>query len=64
VTYLLNAEVQVEQGKGKQADHLRAIEHFLQAHSIASARYTSLFFNNLYPNHSFDAVSSHLDVGM
>jgi len=39
---LLNRDIQVEQGKGKQADHLRAIEHFLQAHSIASAVY--IFF--------------------
>ena len=35
---LLNTTTQVEQGKGKQADHMRAVEHFLQAHSIASSR--------------------------
>jgi tetratricopeptide (TPR) repeat protein len=29
----------VEQGKGKQADHMRAIEHFLQAYSIATASF-------------------------
>ena len=28
----------VEQSKGKHADHDRAIEHFIQAHSIATAR--------------------------
>jgi len=38
--------IQVEQGKGKQADHLRAIEHFLQAHSIASAVY--VIFSTFY----------------
>lgn len=30
----------VEQGKGRRADHMRAIEHFLQAHSIASASFS------------------------
>jgi len=59
----------VEQGKGKQADHLRAIEHFLQAHSIASAVYDSqhtvdyivlelqLIFNYPVPDRSGDGIS-------
>ena len=29
---------QLEQSKGKHADHEKAIENFLQAHSIASAK--------------------------
>ena len=33
----------VEQSKGDHADHHRAIEHYLQAHSIAAAKLVIIY---------------------